>query len=134
MRLSRKELLAMTVHSSLKTYCSMLGFPYAIPRWENLSPEDMAFSMDIIALVLEWIAVAEMTPGDVHMLWLNKRRSQGYKLGNKRDRANKVHPNMMPYELLPKREQMKAKIVLETIRLFGNIEDQQQQRGDVVHG
>jgi hypothetical protein len=112
----------------------MLGFPYAIPRWENLSPDDMTFSMDIIALVLEWIAVAEMTPGDVHMLWLNKRRNQGYKLGNKRDRANKVHPNMMPYELLPKREQMKAKIVLETIRLFGNIEDQQQQRGDVVHG
>jgi hypothetical protein len=131
MKLSKKELLAMTVHSSLKTYCSMLGYPYAIPRWENLSDADMGFAIDIVDQVLFW--KAELTPAGVHQIWVKERTAMGYRLGFKRDRATKVHPNMVPYELLPPKEQMKSKIVLETIRLFGTIEDHQTM-GDVDHG
>lgn len=133
MKLSKKELLAMTVHSSLKTYCSMLGYPYAIPRWENISHADMDFGIMVVDEVLFQRRIAELTPADVHQIWVKERMAMGYRLGFKRDRATKVHPNMVPYELLPPKEQMKSKIVLETIRLFGTIEDHQTM-GDVDHG
>jgi hypothetical protein len=132
MKLSKKELLAMTVHSSLKTYCSMLGYPYAIPRWENLSDTDMGFAITIVDLVLILDRDGELTPALVHNLWVKERMAMGYRLGFKRDRATKVHPNMVPYDLLPKKEQMKSKIVLETIRLFGTIGE--TTMGDVDHG
>jgi hypothetical protein len=133
MKLSRKDLLAMTVHSSLKTYCSMLGYPYAIPRWENLSDADMQFGIEIVQEVLELMKITEIAPCDVHSLWVKKRLAMGYKRGFKRDRATKVHPNMIPFELLPAKEQMKSKIVLGTIRLFGTIESEQIM-GDVEYG
>lgn len=134
MNLSRLELLAQTVHSSLKTYCSMIGYPYAIPRWENLSDVDNNFAVLMVDEILFQLRSRDLSPADVHQLWVKKRVAQGYRLGTKRDRGTKAHPNLVPYDLLPKKEQMKAKIVLETIRLFGTIEDQQCIKGDVVNG
>jgi hypothetical protein len=131
MKLTRNELLAVAVHNSLKTYCSMMGFPYAIPRWENISQADRQFGITIVEMVLD--RLSELSPADVHHIWAKERVAMGYKRGFRRDRATKVHPNLVPWELLPEKEQMKSKIVLETLRLFDTIKDQ-ETRGDVEYG
>jgi hypothetical protein len=112
----------------------MIGYPYAIPRWENLSDVDNNFAVLMVDEILFQMRTRDLSPADVHQLWVRRRIDMGYRLGTKRDRGTKVHPNMVPYDLLPKKEQMKAKIVLETIRLFGTIEDHQSSKKDVANG
>lgn len=121
--MTRDSLIILTAqtHASLKTYCSLLGYHYAIPRWENLSDHDMVFAINITAEILENLDHQDLQPSDVHGIWLRKRTEMGYRLGGKRDRNTKIHPNMMPFELLSPREQLKSKIILDTIKMFGKL-------------
>ena len=44
---------------------------------------------------------------DSHARWMKARLEDGWKWGEKLDRANKIHPNLKPYKDLPASEKLK---------------------------
>lgn len=118
----RIELITQSVHASLKAFCILKGYQYAIPRWQYLSDHDQRFAIEITKEILERLEIENLTAAQVHEIWLKKRLQEGYKLGLRRDRKMKFHPNMMPWDQLRDLEKQKSKIVLNTIKLLGMIE------------
>lgn len=117
----RVEILAKACHSSLKTWLSLNGQTYAIPRWDRLSIEDKDFARQVTTDLLWEMCQFDLEPEHVHEIWLERRRRMGYVVGPRRNRSLRQHPNMIPYGQLLNAERAKPKIILETLRLLGTI-------------
>ena len=60
-------------------------------------------------------AIAENT----HEVWAENRMREGWTYGPERDDAQKLHPDMLPYNLLPESEkEYDRKTAMETIKLI----------------
>jgi hypothetical protein len=49
----------------------------------------------------------DMTPEENHNNWMIFRKSQGWIYGEVKDKEKKTHPDLVPFDKLPKVEQMK---------------------------
>jgi hypothetical protein len=54
-------------------------------------------------------------PAEAHANWLSDKTAAGWKHGLKKDIEKKEHPNMVPYEKLPLKEQQKDVLFVTTV-------------------
>lgn len=72
-----------------------------------------------VKLPEELVELSEMLAKNTHEVWAQTRLDQGWKWGETRDDANKLHPCLIPYEALSEDEKtFDRNTAFETIRLI----------------
>lgn len=72
-----------------------------------------------VELSPELLTLTEKLAENTHDVWAQSRISQGWKFGEQRDDAQKLHPCLIPYDELPDSEkQYDRDTALETLRLI----------------
>lgn len=106
----RPELNAFVVaqicHEANRAFCAFNGDP-TLPTWDNL-PEDLQRSC--LRGVL--FTIGNMDAGDAasHDAWSAERLGQGWQYGPTLDRDAKIHPNLVPFDQLPREQQFKDRL------------------------
>lgn len=72
-----------------------------------------------VTLPAELIDLTEKLAKNTHEVWAQTRLEQGWKPGNTRDDAQKLHPCLIPYEKLSEEEKtFDRNTAMETLRLI----------------
>ena len=65
----------------------------------------------------EILELTERLAKNAHDTWARQRISEGWRYGPRRDEANKAHPCMVPYEVLPESEkEVDRSMALDTLK------------------
>jgi hypothetical protein len=59
------------------------------------------------ASILDFIQDPNRTAEESHQMWMDDRIAAGWRLGPVKDKERKIHPDLVPFELLPEIEQKK---------------------------
>lgn len=109
-RHSHPELNAFVVaqicHEANRAFCLLNGDP-ALPNWGKL-PEELQRSC--LSGVLFTIANPEAGDSASHESWAAERMGQGWVYGPTLDRDAKIHPNLVPFDQLPREQQFKDRL------------------------
>lgn len=112
------ELIARAAHEANRSYCATIG-DAPIDRWER-TPEIVRNSL-IEGVRQHVIAATEgsvITPYQSHQRWLDYKTAEGWKFGPTKNVELKLHPNMVPFDELPKTQQAKDYIFCGVVGLF----------------
>lgn len=91
----------------------------AIASQRHIIPEpfdmrDQAFQTQFHATIERLCADGyETTPETEHESWMRAYQAMGWRYGPERDVAAKTHPDMVPFEKLPRSEQEKDAVFLD---------------------
>lgn len=98
--------IAMVAHEANRAYCAALGdntqpeWAFA-PNWQRASAESgVEFHLQN----------PDATEAASHESWLAEKERDGWKFGPVKDPALKEHPCFMPFEYLPKSQQIKDRL------------------------
>lgn len=97
------ENVAKICHEANKAYCESIG-DFSQPNWDN-APDWQKQSAE--NGVRFHFLNENTTPADSHNSWLKEKEEQGWKYGEIKNPDLKEHPCFVPYEKLPKTQQLK---------------------------
>ncbi len=110
----------MKVNVEIAKICNQANRHYCIDnqlvapaKWDDL-PSGIQES--IVSGVAEVIADPKVTPAEMHQKWVDYKKAGGWKYGKVKDVNKKLHPSLVPFEKLPKVEQAKDFIFIETVK------------------
>lgn len=112
----RVAYIAKACHEINRAYCEALGdtsqkpWDYA-PEWAKTSA---------INGVKFHIANPDSKPSDSHESWMKEKLDAGWKFGPVKDPEKKEHPCLVPYDQLPKEQQMKDALFIGVVRALEN--------------
>lgn len=106
------ERIAKLAHEANKQYCESIG-DMSQPTWEDAPDWQKQSAINGVKHVLD---NPDATPEDSHNSWLKEKQADGWKYGPVKDPQKKEHPCFVSYEQLPKEQQAKDFIFLDTVR------------------
>ena len=75
-------------------------------------------NLDDVQIEPELMELREAIAENAHEVWAKTRKDQGWAYGAERDDAKKLHPDMLPYNLLPESEkEYDRQMAINTIKL-----------------
>jgi len=83
-------------------------------KWEE---RDEAFRQQFMKVIDKYFKNDLPTPKEAHDSWMDAYEKMGWRYGKVRDPEKKTHPDMVPFEDLPKDEQDKDAIFLAFVFL-----------------
>lgn len=84
-------------------------------KWED---RDEKFRKNMVDIVVKYLAMDKLpTPEEAHDSWTEAYLKMGWKYGKARDIVKKTHPDMVPFNDLPKDEKDKDSIFLSFVWL-----------------
>lgn len=97
--------------------------------FRELSPEERAFiiknyqphPLDVgdVCLDDDLLALSEFLAENVHDVWSTDRLSEGWRYGEERDDARKLHPCLVPYSMLTEEEKRLDRLsAMNTLRVL----------------
>lgn len=107
------EGIAKLAHEANKQYCESIG-DTSQPTWEEAPEWQKQSAINGVKHVL---ANPDAKPEDSHKSWLKEKQADGWKYGPVKDPQKKEHPCFVPYAELPKEQQAKDFIFLDTVRM-----------------
>ncbi|QZE10827.1 hypothetical protein SEA_CHISANAKITSUNE_58 [Gordonia phage ChisanaKitsune] len=110
--------IAKIAHEANRALCWALGDDDAGP-WEELG-EDMQASVEHGVRVVQ--ESEDHGPEELHRQWVMVREAQGWTYGKELDRNGKVHPNLVPYDELPREQQTKDRLFLSVVRSLSGMD------------
>jgi len=82
----------------------------------NYDPHPL--NLDDVQIEPELMELREAIAENAHEVWAKTRKDEGWTYGPKRDDAQKLHPDMLPYNLLPESEKEYDRLMaINTIKL-----------------
>ena len=82
----------------------------------NYEPHPL--DLDDVKIEPELLELREAIAENAHEVWAKTRKDQGWTYGPERDDSKKLHPDMMPYNLLPESEkEYDRQMAINTIKL-----------------
>jgi len=82
----------------------------------NYEPHPL--DLDDVTIEPELMELREAIAENAHEVWAKTRKDQGWAYGAERDDAKKLHPDMIPYNLLPESEkEYDRQMAINTIKL-----------------
>ena len=82
----------------------------------NYEPHPL--DLDDVEIEPELLELREAIAENAHEVWAKTRKEQGWSYGKERDDAKKLHPDMLPYNLLPESEKEYDRLMaINTIKL-----------------
>ncbi|MGD1893996.1 MAG: RyR domain-containing protein [Cyclobacteriaceae bacterium] len=106
--------IARTVHYVNQMYCQAIS-ESSNPFWED-TPEWQKQS--VVNGVKFYLENLDAHPCDSHNSWLKKKEEDGWVYGEVKDPKKKHHPCMVPYEKLPKEQQIKDSLFIAVVKSF----------------
>lgn len=94
--------IARVCYEVNKAYCEALG-DLSQPAWEEA--EDWRRSSVFSGVGLHMMG--DFSPEISHLNWVNCKLDEGWKYGLEKDPVAKTHPSMVPFERLPREQQIK---------------------------
>lgn len=104
--------IAKVCHEANRAYCESLG-DNSQPSWEDASVWQKNSALDGVRYHLD---NPDSQPSDSHENWLKEKEASGWVYGELKDPEKKTHPCMVPYNELPKAQQVKDAIFLSIVR------------------
>lgn len=98
----KMDFIARVCHEVNRAYCQALG-DNSQPKWEDAPPWQRESARMGVDLHLS----GNFTPDASHVAWMVERSSKGWKYGPVKDQEKKEHPCMVPFDKLPKEQQVK---------------------------
>lgn len=104
------ERIAEAAHNINRAYRLAIGQD-AGPTWAE--HEGQAGVMAGVEAVL---ADPDVTPRAMHSKWASSKMADGWAYGAELDRANRTHPNLIDFDLLPEPERVKDALFIAAVR------------------
>lgn len=95
--------VAKVAHEINKAYCISIG-DESQPSWEDAPQWQKDSAIDGVFFHLN---NPDAGPDASHNNWMNEKIQNGWKYGEVKDPENKLHPCIVPFEMLPKEQQSK---------------------------
>jgi hypothetical protein len=111
---ARIKTLSKMVHESNKALCEELGDKSQKP-WNEAPGYNHMSAMAGIQAVLD---NPEITPSQIHDVWMIQKQADGWVHGKTKDRDKKTHPSIVPYEQLSSTEQYKDYLVIYIVKSY----------------
>lgn len=108
------EMIARIAHEINRAYCEALG-DHTQLSWEDAPDWQRSSAMDGVAYHLQNTGV---TPEQSHENWLMRKWTEGWVYGPVKDAEKKTHPCCVPYEQLPKSQQVKDYLFRAVVNLL----------------
>lgn len=102
---------AKAAYNANRVYCEAIGDVVPLP-WLDLTDEEKLRFVDAVNRLRHNSMV---TPAEQHAAWCVARREQGWVLGPRKDEQKREHPNLVPYDALPKEQKVKDKLFREVV-------------------
>ena len=124
---NRKEIniLEPTISTSPKTYPidvfqnawdDSSNYIVILSNQSNYEPHPL--DLDDVTIESELMELREAIAENAHEVWAKTRKDQGWSYGKERDDAKKLHPDIIPYNLLPESEKEYDRLMaINTIKL-----------------
>jgi hypothetical protein len=97
-----KDQVARVAHEVIRAYCEAQG-DFSYPAWEDAPSWQIESAM--AGVNLHWDK--DVGPEASHEAWMAHKLADGWKYGPVKDPENKLHPCLVPFDQLPKEEQVK---------------------------
>lgn len=97
-----KDQVARVAHEVIRAYCESQG-DFSYPAWEDAPSWQLESAM--VGVNLHWDK--DVGPEASHEAWMAHKLAEGWKYGPNKDPENKLHPCLVPFDQLPKEEQVK---------------------------
>lgn len=111
------ELTAKICHEANKAYCGGTGDASQLPwEWAPLWQKESARS-GVLAVFRGEVSTAK----ESHESWLTQKRLDGWKYGTVKDEIKREHPCLVPYEDLPKEQQIKDYLFTSICNTMSNL-------------
>jgi len=89
---------------------------------EKFENRDDKFRKQFADIIREYIKQEKLpTPEEAHNSWVKSYIDMGWKYGKERDVVAKTHPDILPFEQLPKDEKDKDAIFLMAVWIVKNL-------------
>ncbi len=118
--LNQKKEETMKINLEIAKICHQVNRDYCIneqleapPEWDDL-PANIQES--IVSGVAEVIADPKITPTQIHQMWCDYKEKEGWKYALNKDLKLKTHPNLVPFDKLPKLEKEKDRLFIRTVK------------------
>lgn len=99
------EKLARTCHEINKLYCESNG-DLSQPDWANAPDWQKDSARNGVRAHLS----QDLSPEDSHVLWMRQKLAEGWVYGDEKNPVLKTHPCLVPYSMLPEKQQVKDKL------------------------
>ena len=108
------EQIAKTCHEVNRAYCQSIG-DNSQPKWDDAPQWQKESAISGVSFHLK---NPDSKPEDSHNNWLKDKEADGWAYGEVKDPEKKTHPCMVPYDQLPKDQQVKDLLFLTVVRSF----------------
>ncbi|SLM63505.1 MULTISPECIES: RyR domain-containing protein [Dickeya] len=107
------ERAARAAHEVNRAYCAALGDD-SQPAWEDAPQWQKDSAIEGVVFHL----TGDHPPEASHNKWLEFKKQEGWKYGPVKDAEKKEHPCFVPYEQLPKEQQVKDYLFRAVVHAF----------------
>jgi hypothetical protein len=114
--------LARMVHEANRAFCTSIGDNSQEPWNEAPEYNHESAMVTVRALCLN----PDLSPADIHDIWVETKKKDGYVYGPVKDRTKKTHPSIIPYQDLSVEEKYKDYIVLYTVKSYTDFLEQEK--------
>lgn len=104
--------IAAVAHEANRALCQGLGDDSQVP-WEEAEGWQRDSAIDGVLAVYDGRV---QSPGDSHRNWLEEKARTGWVYGPEKDPEKKRHPCMVPFEELPRDQQLKDHVFIGVVR------------------
>lgn len=113
-----QELLIVTIariaHEANKAYCESLG-DFSQQPWDYVPQWQIESAINGVKFHLQ---NPDATPEDTHNNWMEEKIDNGWKYGVVKDKYEKTHPCLVPYEYLPDKQRIKDILFANIVKTF----------------
>ena len=116
MALEEKKIraLAKIVHEANKAFCEKIG-DFSQKPWSEAPGYNHQSAMAGIEAVVNNPAI---TPSEIHDVWMEQKKADGWVYGEQKDWDKKTHPSIVPYSALSAVEQYKDYLVIYNVKSY----------------
>jgi hypothetical protein len=111
---SKVKALSRMVHEANRAFCDELGDTSQKP-WNEAPGYNHTSAMVGIQAVCD---NPDITPSQIHDVWMESKKKDGWVYGPKKDKKKKTHPSVVPYEELSASEQYKDYLVIYIVKSY----------------
>lgn len=108
------EQIAKTCHEVNKAFCEANG-DFSQPSWDNAPDWQKTSAINGVNFHL---SNRNSKPCDSHNNWMAEKLRDGWKYGKVKNPETKEHPCILPYDELPKTDQIKDALFIAVVHSF----------------
>lgn len=106
--------LSRMVHDLNKSFCEIHG-DFSQKPWSEAPGYNHTSAMAGIQAVID---NPQITPSQIHDVWMDNKKADGWVYGETKDYDKKTHPSIVPYAELSATEQFKDYLVIYTVKSY----------------